>query len=141
MRPGSSADKVAVDAEPLGGTGSVVLDKNIRGLYKLIENATTGFCLKVDGHAALVAIQIEEPEAVSAFQLETHRARVWSPLSGGSILITSAPMSPSSIEQNGPAITWLTSKTRTPARGNERPNPPADRAVPDDDAWARLLHF
>src|SRR6476661_8337133 len=40
--------------------------------------------------------------------------RVESP-DGGSILITSAPRSASSIAQNGPAITCVTSRTRIPA--------------------------
>src|SRR6266480_423203 len=43
--------------------------------------------------------------------------RVSSPLPGSSILTTSAPMSPSSIAQNGPARTRVRSSTRTPARG------------------------
>src|SRR5262245_43039819 len=41
--------------------------------------------------------------------------RVVSP-SGGSTLTTSAPRSPRSIVQNGPAITWVASRTRTPSR-------------------------
>src|SRR5262249_27118371 len=40
--------------------------------------------------------------------------RVESP-AGGSILITSAPKSASSIAQNGPAITCVTSRTRRPS--------------------------
>ena len=40
--------------------------------------------------------------------------RVESP-AGGSTLITSAPMSQSSIEQNGPAMTWVRSSTRNPS--------------------------
>ncbi len=43
--------------------------------------------------------------------------RVESPAPGGSILMTSAPMSPSIMQQYGPAMTWDTSRTRTPARG------------------------
>ena len=38
--------------------------------------------------------------------------RVWSPVPGGSTLITSAPMSPRIWPQNGPAITWQSSTTR-----------------------------
>src|SRR5262245_40057446 len=41
--------------------------------------------------------------------------RVESP-PGGSTLITSAPISHSCIAQYGPAITWVMSTTRTPAR-------------------------
>src|SRR5262245_37553855 len=41
--------------------------------------------------------------------------RVESP-AGGSILTTSAPRSARSVAQNGPAITCVTSRTRTPAR-------------------------
>src|SRR5437899_4233798 len=43
--------------------------------------------------------------------------RVSSPLPGSSSLITSAPMSPSIIVQNGPARTRVRSRTRTPASG------------------------
>src|SRR3989304_5149279 len=41
--------------------------------------------------------------------------RVLSP-PGGSILMTSAPMSARSIAQNGPAMTWVWSRTRMPSR-------------------------
>src|SRR2546427_701276 len=41
-------------------------------------------------------------------------ARVVSP-PGGSILMTSAPMSASSMAQKGPAITWVWSRTRSPS--------------------------
>src|SRR5882724_2435725 len=43
--------------------------------------------------------------------------RVSSPLPGSSTLMTSAPMSPSDIEQNGPARTRVKSMTRMPASG------------------------
>src|SRR4029450_2111384 len=43
--------------------------------------------------------------------------RVSSPLPGSSILITSAPMSPSAIAQNGPASTRVRSMTRMAASG------------------------
>ncbi|KAG1167202.1 hypothetical protein G6F35_017806 [Rhizopus arrhizus] len=42
-----------------------------------------------------------------------------SPLPGGSILITSAPNSPSILAANGPAISWPNSSTRIPL--NDRP--------------------
>ena len=38
-----------------------------------------------------------------------------SPLPGGSTLTTSAPMSASTWPQNGPAITWVSSSTRSPS--------------------------
>jgi hypothetical protein len=43
--------------------------------------------------------------------------RVSSPLSGGSTLITSAPMSPSIMVQSGPARMRVRSTTRIPASG------------------------
>src|SRR3954451_17193066 len=43
--------------------------------------------------------------------------RVSSPEPGSSILMTSAPMSPSSIVQNGPASTDVRSMTFSPSRG------------------------
>ena len=42
--------------------------------------------------------------------------RTWSPVPGGSTLITSAPRSARSIVQYGPAMTWVRSMTRTPSR-------------------------
>ena len=42
--------------------------------------------------------------------------RVWSPVSGGSTLITSAPWSASTWPQNGPAMICVSSITRTPSR-------------------------
>src|SRR5262249_60472244 len=45
------------------------------------------------------------------------QVRVSSPLPGSSILIPSAPMSPSIIAQKGPARTRVRSSTRTPASG------------------------
>src|SRR5215472_4369427 len=67
--------------------------------------------------------------------------RTWSPPSGCSILITSAPRSASCMPQNGPAMKLPTSRTRTPASGpaisgqlghDERqvPAPGVDIAVP-----------
>src|SRR5215475_10159333 len=43
--------------------------------------------------------------------------RVSSPVPGGSILITSAPMSPSIMVQSGPARMRVRSTTRSPASG------------------------
>ena len=48
--------------------------------------------------------------------------RVSSPPLGFSILITSAPISASSIVQNGPANIWLKSTTRIPASGSLFPS-------------------
>ena len=53
--------------------------------------------------------------------------RVWSPVSGGSTLITSAPMSPSIWPQNGPAITWQSSTTRRPSSALTARDAPAPR--------------
>src|SRR5262249_52163818 len=49
--------------------------------------------------------------------------RVSSPWCGSSILITSAPMSPSSIVQKGPARTRVKSRTVRPARGSSGKGP------------------
>ena len=48
-------------------------------------------------------------------------SRVSSPCLGSSILITSAPMSPSSIVHSGPASTRVKSRTRSPVSGNSEP--------------------
>src|SRR5271166_6315205 len=66
----------------------------------------------------LLRFMLRKPRLSLPFSLKPIALRVWSPVSGGSILMTSAPMSPSNIEQNGPAITWLTSRTRTPLSGS-----------------------
>src|ERR1700676_4960934 len=50
------------------------------------------------------------------------RWREWSP-DGGSILMMSAPRSPSNIVQYGPARAWLKSSTRMPASGSGVPAP------------------
>src|SRR6266702_3948591 len=57
-----------------------------------------------------------KPMLSGPFILKPIAPRVWSP-SGGSTLITSAPRSASSMQANGPAMTWLTSSTRMPCSG------------------------
>src|SRR3954453_1780096 len=69
--------------------------------------------------------------------------RVWSPVPGGSTLTTSAPMSPSTCPQNGPAITWQSSMTRTPSSApftappQERPNEGGCRVHSTSEALQR----
>ena len=48
--------------------------------------------------------------------LSKRHLRSGSPSPGGSILMTSAPKSPSVLPQNGPAISWPSSRTLMPAR-------------------------
>src|SRR3569623_577024 len=66
----------------------------------------------------LLRFMLRKPMESGPFILNPIEPRVWSPEPGGSILITSAPRSPSSMHAYGPAITWLMSRTRTPARGS-----------------------
>src|SRR5690554_3030195 len=57
-----------------------------------------------------------KPMLSGPFILNPMAPRVWSPV-GGSTLMTSAPMSASSMQAKGPAMTWLTSRTRMPFSG------------------------
>src|SRR3954467_415040 len=68
----------------------------------------------------LLRFMFRKPMESGPFILNPIEPRVWSPPPGGSILITSAPRSPSSMHAYGPAMTWLMSSTRTPARGKGR---------------------
>src|SRR5689334_8637087 len=65
----------------------------------------------------LLRFSARKPPLSSPFRRKPIARRVWSPMPGGSTLMTSAPMSPSSMQQKGPAITWLTSRTLRWDRG------------------------
>src|SRR3546814_6467588 len=64
----------------------------------------------------LLRFMFRKPMLSGPFILNPMAPRVWSPV-GGSTLMTSAPISARSMQANGPAMTWLTSKTRMPFRG------------------------
>src|SRR5712692_2782879 len=65
----------------------------------------------------LFLLRLTERKYVASPPAKGGQPRVSSPLPGSSTLMTSAPMSPSDIEQNGPARTRVRSMTRMPARG------------------------
>src|SRR6266850_4713311 len=65
----------------------------------------------------LFLLRLTERKYVASPPENGGQPRVSSPLPGSSTLITSAPMSPRIIEQNGPASTRVRSRTRTPASG------------------------
>src|SRR3989454_3097893 len=65
----------------------------------------------------LFLLRLTDMKYVDSPPAKGGQVRVSSPFPGSSILMTSAPMSPSIIEQKGPARTRLRSRTRTPASG------------------------
>src|SRR6266700_3015925 len=65
----------------------------------------------------LFLLRLTERKYVASPPAKGGQPRVSSPLPGSSTLMTSAPMSPSDIEQNGPARTRVKSMTRMPASG------------------------
>lgn len=73
----------------------------------------------------LFRFMFRNPMLSLPFILNPIAPRVWSPVPGGSILITFAPMSARSMVQNGPAMTWLTSSTRKWDNGREEAAPGA----------------
>ncbi|GAY19482.1 hypothetical protein SFOMI_0001 [Sphingobium fuliginis] len=66
----------------------------------------------------LLRLSARKPGLSSPFRRKPIECRVESPVTGGSILMTSAPMSPSSMQQNGPAMTCEMSSTLMPANGS-----------------------
>src|SRR4051812_44962537 len=65
----------------------------------------------------LLRFRARKPPLSAPLRRKPMARRVWSPVPGGSTFTTSAPMSPSSMQQNGPAMTWLTSRTLRCERG------------------------
>src|SRR3989442_8439046 len=65
----------------------------------------------------LFLLRLTDMKYVDSPPAKGGQLRVSSPFPGSSILMTSAPMSPSIIEQKGPARTRVRSRTRTPASG------------------------
>src|SRR5262247_1694071 len=65
----------------------------------------------------LFLLRLTDMKYVASPPVKGGQPRVSSPLPGSSTLRTSAPMSPSDMEQNGPASTRVRSMTRTPASG------------------------
>src|SRR5262245_44338620 len=65
----------------------------------------------------LFLLRFTDMKYVASPPVKGGQPRVSSPLPGSSTLMTSAPMSPSDMEQNGPASTRVRSMTRTPASG------------------------
>src|SRR6185503_7959337 len=78
-----------------------------------ISCPSAGFMLRV----RLFLLRFTERKYVASPLTKGGQPRVSSPFPGSSILITSAPMSPSDMAQNGPASTRVRSTTRTPASG------------------------
>src|SRR6266508_7033467 len=80
----------------------------------------------------LFLLRLTDMKYVASPPTKGGQLRVSSPRPGSSILITSAPMSPSIIEQNGPASTRVRSRTRIPASGGvEAPSRSLAGFMPD----------
>ena len=104
-----------------------------RGVYVLtaprllageaLEDLTRLVLLEVERHALLVAVDGEEGSGVLALlHPEAHRPPALLPGLGGSTLVTSAPMSARTWQQNGPAITCVRSRTFSFSSGNIEPS-------------------
>ncbi len=121
--------RLPAESPPFERAGAEVLDQDVGVRSEVADEALPLLLTQVDRDAALVATRDLPPDAaawcVAAAPLPQNVAR-----SGGSTLMTSAPRSPSSCPQNGPAITWPSSMTRMPASGPA----PADSA---DEAFIR----
>ena len=108
----SASQGRVVEPQPRHHAWTVVLDQDIRRPREAHEGVASGRLLQVENDAQLAAVDGVERGAVAPG--DPAIARVESP-PGGSILITRAPMSHSSIAQYGPAITWVTSSTTMPS--------------------------
>ena len=117
------SQRLIVEAEPREPADPEVLDQDVAALEQAVQDGDAIGLLEVEPDAALVAIDREVvgrgPGSPAPAAGPTHggpQPRVASP-SGGSTLTTSAPRSPSSIVQYGPARTVEQSTTRRPASG------------------------
>src|SRR5262247_1324835 len=87
----------------------------------------------------LFLLRLTDMKYVASPPAKGGQPRVSSPLPGSSILITSAPMSPSDMAQKGPARTRVRSITRMPDSGPRARVPEGRRALPTRDV--RLAVF
>src|SRR3989454_5761197 len=105
------AQRLPIHPEAPGHAGPVILDEHVRRRDKPLQHHHPRGPLESSTSERLLRLtarnDAETPGAISCSR------RVCSP-PGGSILTTSAPMSASSIEQNGPAMTCVWSSTRMP---------------------------
>src|SRR5262245_2163910 len=89
----------------------------------------------------LFLLRFTERKYVASPLTKGGQPRVSSPLPGSSILMTSAPMSPSDIAQNGPASTRVRSMTRTPWSGGRAAPAAFARRLGAADLRERALVF
>ena len=108
------------EAEPLERAGPKVFDDHVGRPNQLGQERLAFDRLQIDGDALLVAVDAEKIGAPAADERRPRRAYRRRAV-GSSILITSAPMSPSSIVHSGPASTRVKSRTRSPVSGNSEP--------------------
>ena len=68
------AHRLVVDAELLHRSRPIILDNHVRRLGEAEERLASGLAFEVEGDRALVAVHVEETEAVVALELEPHGA-------------------------------------------------------------------
>ena len=120
------AERRVVDAEARRDARPVVLDDDVGAGSELAEELDDRRGSSGSARPTrLLRFMLMKPRLSSPFSLKPIALRDWSPPSGGSTLITSAPMSPSSMQQKGPAMTWLRSRTRRPLSGRDDGSLPA----------------
>src|SRR6516165_7534887 len=108
-----------VEADAGQYAGAEILNQHVAPGDQLFQDRAPFSMPEIEGQRALVALK------PAKYQLKSSRTtpcrRTGSPSPGVSILITSAPISASSIEQNGPARMRVRSTTRSPDSGKARP--------------------
>ena len=108
-----------VHAELLRNLGTIVLDDHVRLAGEAVEDLTRLVLLEIERHALLVAVYGDEGGGVLALlHPEAHGPPALLPGLRGSTLVTTAPMSARTWQQNGPAITCVRSRTFSFSSGN-----------------------
>jgi len=95
--------------------GCIILDEDIRVFDELFENRRAFRLTRVERDALLARIEVEKKAAFSGCGTSPGngvRERASSPIRGGSILITSAPMSANILPHIGPETISAYSITR-----------------------------
>ena len=65
-------DGFVADAQLFHGAGSVVLDDDVCRFRQRVERLAAELGLEIERHRPLVAVHVEETEAVVALELEAH---------------------------------------------------------------------
>ena len=68
--------RVVADPKSRDAAGAIVLDDDVRAPDQLVERLAPGSILEIEGYAALVPIEVHEPEAVGALELKPMAPRL-----------------------------------------------------------------